>query len=677
MTEKPRAADPAAPGGAGPRDRPTATRSGSSSGTSERSIRQAAEPKGEQTERRRRRRRRQPRRPADVGAGEPQAGRRDGAGRRCRRDGDRRGRAADGGRGTAGCRRAGAELEALRTELDERTRDLQRVTAEYANYRKRVDRDRGAGGRADHRRGARGAAAGARRPRPGPRARRPGRAVRHGGRAAHRGAGQVRADRLRREGRPVRPDPARGGRAPDLGRRHGADLRRGHAPGLPCWASGCCGRRWSRWPTRSDDQRPAHRHGGRDQSREEVDDELQGLAGEGLLRRARRVRSPPPPTRSRRRTASWPGSCTPTTTRATPRPRSGSRPSPRRTTCCPTSKKRKEYDEMRSLFGSGRVPARRPYRWRRSGRLRPVGPVRRLRRRWRRGPSRRAATGASAAPASPTSSARSSPAAGRRGSRAARPAGRDVEAEVTLDFGDAVQGATLPLTLRAPGVCDTCHGNGAKPGTQPRTCPACHGSGLITRNQGSFSFSEPCRECQGVGHDRRREVPGVPRHRRGHQDPHAQRPLPGRGRRRAADPAGRPGRAGRARRPAGDLYVLVKVRADDLFGAVRRRPDADRADHLSRRRCSAPTCGCPRWTATVTLRVPPGTPSGRVLRARGQGRGASRDGQAGDLLVTVEVVSADRADRRGAQGAGGVRRCSRPTPAREHSRRGAPIRSGP
>jgi molecular chaperone GrpE len=37
----------------------------------------------------------------------------------------------------------GAELEALRAELEERTRDLQRVSAEYANYRKRVDRDRG------------------------------------------------------------------------------------------------------------------------------------------------------------------------------------------------------------------------------------------------------------------------------------------------------------------------------------------------------------------------------------------------------------------------------------------------------------------------------------------------------------------------------------------------------
>lgn len=37
----------------------------------------------------------------------------------------------------------GAELAALRTELDERIRDLQRVTAEYANYRKRVERDKG------------------------------------------------------------------------------------------------------------------------------------------------------------------------------------------------------------------------------------------------------------------------------------------------------------------------------------------------------------------------------------------------------------------------------------------------------------------------------------------------------------------------------------------------------
>jgi molecular chaperone GrpE len=40
----------------------------------------------------------------------------------------------------------GAELAALRGDVDELTRDLQRITAEYANYRKRVERDRALAG---------------------------------------------------------------------------------------------------------------------------------------------------------------------------------------------------------------------------------------------------------------------------------------------------------------------------------------------------------------------------------------------------------------------------------------------------------------------------------------------------------------------------------------------------
>ncbi|NUR30803.1 MAG: DnaJ domain-containing protein, partial [Catenulispora sp.] len=88
-----------------------------------------------------------------------------------------------------------------------------------------------------------------------------------------------------------------------------------------------------------------------------------------------------------------------------------------------------------------------------------------------------------------------SPGAARRG-----PArGRDVETDVILEFRDAVKGTTKPVTVRSPGVCDTCHGNGARPGTRPRTCPNCGGNGFVSRAQGAFSFSEPCRECQGVG----------------------------------------------------------------------------------------------------------------------------------------------------------------------------------
>ncbi|MDG9678850.1 molecular chaperone DnaJ [Micromonospora sp. DH14] len=214
--------------------------------------------------------------------------------------------------------------------------------------------------------------------------------------------------------------------------------------------------------------------------------------------------------------------------------------------------------------------------------------------------------------------------------------GRDVETEVALDFGDAVRGVTLPLTLRAPGVCDTCHGNGAKPGTQPQTCPVCHGAGVTTRNQGSFSFSEPCRNCQGVGTVVEEKCPechgsgGVTKTRTmnvrfpaGVADGQRIR-LAGRG-----EPGERGG-------PAGDLFVHVKVRPDELFG--RTGDDLTLSVPVTFAEAVLGTdLRVPTLDGAVTLRVPPGTPSGRVLRARGKGV-VRRDGQAGDLLVTLDVV---------------------------------------
>ncbi|MEV4117534.1 molecular chaperone DnaJ [Micromonospora sp. NPDC049645] len=218
--------------------------------------------------------------------------------------------------------------------------------------------------------------------------------------------------------------------------------------------------------------------------------------------------------------------------------------------------------------------------------------------------------------------------------------GRDVETEVALDFGDAVRGVTLPLTLRAPGVCDTCHGNGAKPGTQPTTCPVCHGAGVTTRNQGSFSFSEPCRNCQGVGTVVEEKCPechgsgGVTKTRTmnvrfpaGVADGQRIR-LAGRG-----EPGERGG-------PAGDLFVHVKVRPDELFG--RTGDDLTLAVPVTFAEAVLGTdLRVPTLDGAVTLRVPPGTPSGRVLRARGKGV-VRRDGQAGDLLVTLDVVVPSR-----------------------------------
>jgi molecular chaperone DnaJ len=296
--------------------------------------------------------------------------------------------------------------------------------------------------------------------------------------------------------------------------------------------------------------------------------------------------------------------------------------------------KRKEYDEMRQLFGSGAFrrgargaggPAGQPFDLSDLFGDAAAGP----------GNGDRRFGGAGFSDLFSTIFSGGAP-----GTRTARPRGplrgRDVEAEVVLDFREAVNGVTMPLTLRAPGVCDTCHGSGAKPGTVPRTCPVCQGTGLVTTNQGSFSFSEPCRECQGVGTIVEVKCPecqgtgGVTKTRTlnvripaGVADGQKIR-LAGRG-----EPGARGG-------PAGDLYVLIKVRPDPLFG--RYGDDLTLAVPITYPEAVAGIdLRVPTLDTPVTVRVPPGTPSGRTFRVRGKGV-PRREGASGDLLVTVDIT---------------------------------------
>ena len=291
-------------------------------------------------------------------------------------------------------------------------------------------------------------------------------------------------------------------------------------------------------------------------------------------------------------------------------------------------KQRKEYDEMRALFGSGAFR-----RSARAGATPGAGfdPTD-LFGGFGGGERRFGGGGAGGGGGfSDLFGSLFSGGAGRRGPGR----GRDVEAEVVIGFDEAVRGTTMPLTLRAPGVCDTCRGTGARPGTQPRRCPTCGGSGLVTRNQGSFSFSEPCKECQGVGTVVEEKCPecrgtgGVTKNRTinvrfpaGVSD----------GQRIRLSGRGEPGERGG---PAGDLYVQVKVRPDDLFG--RSGDDLTLTVPITMAEAVLGTdLRVPTMDTPVTLRVPPGTPSGRKLRARGKGV-VRRNGEAGDLIVTVEV----------------------------------------
>jgi molecular chaperone DnaJ len=226
---------------------------------------------------------------------------------------------------------------------------------------------------------------------------------------------------------------------------------------------------------------------------------------------------------------------------------------------------------------------------------------------------------------------------GRRQRRASGPQrGTDLETELHIGFEDAVNGVTSTVRFRADATCGTCAGSGAAPGSMPETCPQCRGAGSIAVDQGPFSFSQvcptcggrgqvipnPCPTCKGRGVDvRAREVKvRVPA---GVNDGQRIR-VKGRG------------AAGANGGPPGDLYVIVHVRGHNVFG----RSGNDLTLRLPVTFAEA-TLGAdvkvPTLEGQVTVRIPPGTPSGKVLRVPGKGVQANGKGKNGNLLVTVDV----------------------------------------
>lgn len=214
--------------------------------------------------------------------------------------------------------------------------------------------------------------------------------------------------------------------------------------------------------------------------------------------------------------------------------------------------------------------------------------------------------------------------------------GEDVETDVRIDFTEAVKGATVPLRLSSPAACTTCGGSGAKPGTTPHVCATCSGSGLVTRSQGAFAFSEPCRDCRGTG----RIIDDPCLECGGDGVSTRTRTLTVRipsgvadGQRIRLAGQGEPGRNGG---PSGDLFVRVHVNPHSVFG--RQGNDLTLSAPMTFAELAlGTTLTVPTLDGKVTLKVPAGTASGRVLRARGKGI-TKRDGTAGDLLITLEVT---------------------------------------
>jgi len=218
--------------------------------------------------------------------------------------------------------------------------------------------------------------------------------------------------------------------------------------------------------------------------------------------------------------------------------------------------------------------------------------------------------------------------------------GADMEAQLHLSFQDAVHGVTTSVNVPQEVRCSNCRGSGAAPGTSTHTCPRCGGSGSLNDNQGLFSLSTVCPDCMGRG--TLFDTPCPVCHGTGNE--HKVRSVKVRipagvedGQRIRVKGRGAPGQ-GMA--PPGDLYVVVHVAHHEVFGRSGRNltitvpitfPEAALGTAIT----------VPTLDGKVTLKVPAGTSSGKVLRVRNRGvpAGSGRNAKkAGDLLVKVEVV---------------------------------------
>jgi molecular chaperone DnaJ len=292
-------------------------------------------------------------------------------------------------------------------------------------------------------------------------------------------------------------------------------------------------------------------------------------------------------------------------------------------------KKRKEYDEARSLFGGGfRVPGA-------GGRGGPAGTA------------GTAGGGLGGFDLGDLFGGGGESAGGRigdllggvfggRGTQTRPRRGTDVETEATLSFGNAIDGVTLPLRLTGDGPCPVCHGTGARAGTMPKVCPTCQGSGQTTRTMGNISVPETCRTCGGRGLVVEDPCPTCSGSGRAMSTRTIQARIPAGvadGQRIKLRGKGAPGEHGG---PAGDLFVRVHVTPHPVFGRSADNltvtvpvtvPEAALGSEIK-----VPS----HRGAPVTVRIPAGTPNGRTFRVRGKGIRRS-DGTFGDLLVTVEV----------------------------------------
>ncbi len=217
-----------------------------------------------------------------------------------------------------------------------------------------------------------------------------------------------------------------------------------------------------------------------------------------------------------------------------------------------------------------------------------------------------------------------------------RAQGEDIAVEVEVALKEAYEGAQKTIRLNRAEKCDACQGSGARPGTHPSICKTCGGHGEVRSQRGFFAMSQTCPSCRGSG----QTIPNPCPNCRGlgviQNKSSITIRIPAGVREGTSLRIAGAGHAGLRGGAPGHLYVVTHILPDSRF-------TRDGDDLYTDQTISIPQAafGAEVQVQTmeepVTIKIPPGTQSGTLMRLREKGMPRLGARGQGDLFVRIVV----------------------------------------
>ena len=214
--------------------------------------------------------------------------------------------------------------------------------------------------------------------------------------------------------------------------------------------------------------------------------------------------------------------------------------------------------------------------------------------------------------------------------------GADLRYNLEISLEEAARGTETKIRIPTLEECGTCHGSGAKPGTEAVTCTTCGGHGQVRMQQGFFSVQQTCPRCSGTG--KMITDPCVTCHGEGRIKKHKTLSV--------KIPAGvdtgdrirlaGEGEAGQNNGPSGDLFVVIHLKEHAVF----KRDGDDLHCEMPISFATAALGGeveIPTLDSHAKIKIPAETQSGKIFRLRGKGIKGVRSHAAGDLMCHMIV----------------------------------------